>query len=149
MNNLVTILSRFRLGKVAVMGDIAAMYHQVKVPEKEQDSLRFLWRDSDKEDVADYVMTVHLFGKTDSPCVANWALRKSVEDASEKIKEAVENHFYMDDFLDSCDTVEESLVLIEVLGEKSFKLTKWISNSTEVLLQLPHTKVKDSQYGSR
>ena len=40
------------------------------------------------------------------------------------------------------EAVELSLELIKVLNEKSFKLTKWISNSTEVLLQLPRTEVK-------
>ena len=45
LNNLVTVLSRFRRGQVAVISDIEKMYHQVLVPKEDQDSLRFLWRD--------------------------------------------------------------------------------------------------------
>ena len=41
LNQLVGILLRFRTGRVAVAGDIRAMFHQVRVPEKDRDSLRF------------------------------------------------------------------------------------------------------------
>ena len=42
-NNLVGVLTRFRLHSVAFMGDIEAMFHQVKVEPSDQDVLLFLW----------------------------------------------------------------------------------------------------------
>jgi hypothetical protein len=43
MNNLVGVLLRFREDYVAVMSDVEAMFHQVKVPHDDCDVLRFLW----------------------------------------------------------------------------------------------------------
>ena len=46
LNSLVGILLRFREGQHAIIGDIEAMYHQVKVLKEDADSLRFLWREN-------------------------------------------------------------------------------------------------------
>lgn len=42
-NNLVSVLLRFRTENVAVVGDIEAMFHQVRVTPSDRDALRFLW----------------------------------------------------------------------------------------------------------
>ena len=44
LNNLVGIFMRFREEKVALSGDIKAMFNQVAVPEADQSALRFLCR---------------------------------------------------------------------------------------------------------
>lgn len=67
-NSLVGVLFRFRQEKVALVGDIKSMFHQVKVPPEDQDSLRFLWW-SGSFDIYTY-----------SPCSANFALLRTAED---------------------------------------------------------------------
>ena len=42
-NSLVGVLLRFREEKIALVGDIESMFHQVKVNEGYRDLLRFLW----------------------------------------------------------------------------------------------------------
>ncbi|KAA3673840.1 uncharacterized protein DEA37_0010855 [Paragonimus westermani] len=42
-NSLTGVLLRFRQEKIAVVVDIEAMFHQVRVPGKDRDTLRFLW----------------------------------------------------------------------------------------------------------
>ena len=42
-NRLLGVLMRFREDQVALMGDIEAMFHQVKVSPEDRDALRFLW----------------------------------------------------------------------------------------------------------
>ena len=53
-------------------------------------------------------MTVHLFGKNDSTCVANYGIKKCAKDQSNnfdaKAIECVEKDFYMDDFLKPSDS---------------------------------------------
>ena len=42
-NSLIGVLNRFRLGKVAFMADVQAMFYQVTVAQQDRDVLRFLW----------------------------------------------------------------------------------------------------------
>ena len=64
-----------------IVADIESMFHQVKVREQDQDSLRFLWWDGGTDEHPDeYVMTVHIFGATDSPCAANSMLKRTADD---------------------------------------------------------------------
>ena len=43
LNNLVSIVIRFRLGQFVVTSDIKQMFHQVRVREEDRDALRFMW----------------------------------------------------------------------------------------------------------
>ena len=90
------------------------MFHQIKIMPEDQDSLRFLWWPNDtKEEPEEYVMTVHIFGATDSPCAANSALKKTAEDneASFDLEttRTVKKNFYVDDLLKSLNTTERAV----------------------------------------
>lgn len=72
-SSLFGVLTRFRQEPVACMGDIQAMFYQVKVAEEDRDFLRFLWwpdGDLSKEPTG-YRMTVHVFGAVSSPSCAS------------------------------------------------------------------------------
>lgn len=106
LNSLVGILLRFRSGKNGIMADVEQTLCQVRVCEEDRDSLYFLWRDLDETRPPDeYQMTVHVFGAVDSPCCANYALKRTALDQSENFSEeavqAVLCNFYMDDLLSS------------------------------------------------
>lgn len=79
---LLGVLLRYREDLVAVMGDIQAMFHQVKVAEEDRDFLRFLWWQNGDfaREVSVFRMTVHLFGAVSSPSCAAFALRKTADD---------------------------------------------------------------------
>ena len=145
LNNLTDVLTKFRTGKYAVTGDIEKMFHQIKVNEKDVDALRFVWRDNPTEEISDHVMVRHLFGKVDSPCIANWALKKSAEQSSQEIQSAINNNFYMDDFLKSMSNETDLIKLvggvIATLKTCSFRLSKFVSNSIKVLKHLPATEI--------
>ena len=63
-NKVVGLLLRFREDPVALMADVEAMYHQLKVHPDDVDVLRFLWYpDCDlTREPEEYNMAVHLFG---------------------------------------------------------------------------------------
>ena len=84
-NQLVGVLLRFRVGPVAFIADIQAMFFQLKVPEKQRSFLRFVWWNEGNLDseITDHEMCVHLFGAVSSLSSSNYALRKAaVENSS-------------------------------------------------------------------
>jgi hypothetical protein len=83
------------------------MFYCFYVHPEHRSLLRFLWfKDNNpKKEIIEYEMTVHTFGNTCSPAVANFCLRRTTPDG-EKIfgsagKEFVNNNFYIDDGLTS------------------------------------------------
>ena len=152
-NKLLGVLLRFREKPYVIVADVEAMYHQVRVTPAHRDVLRFLWFDGD--DVVTYRMCVHVFGGVWSASVANYAIKRAAEDHRDafdkQVTDAVTQNFYVDDLLQSTDTVHEAVQMAaklrELLSLRGFNLTKWMSNSREVLQSIPaehHTKtVKD------
>ncbi|XP_064622573.1 uncharacterized protein LOC135484816 [Lineus longissimus] len=147
MNKLIGVLMRFRECPVAVMGYIQEMFHMVKVKPEFRDALRFLfWKDGDpKKKPQVYRMTVHLFGGVWSPSCCSYALRRTAEDHKDEFHpdtiETVLQDFYADDCLKSVPGVDVAVKLVEelrtLLQLGGFRLTKWSSNSKEVLLSIP------------
>ena len=132
LNSLIGIILRFREGQYAIIGDIEAMYYDIKVLKEDIDSLRFLWREKFNTSIDEYIMCVHIFGKVDSPCCGNWALKRTAVDNKPKfslraIGEDMLEHFYMDDYLDSFPGLEEVIKVtaevVQLLTLGGFKYT--------------------------
>lgn len=148
LQNLLGILLRFREEAIALVADIAQMFHQIKIRTEDQAALSFWWRDMDVTRPPDmYRMQVAIFGSKSSPAIANYVLRKTADDgctgttASQKAVEAVKNSFYMDDFVKSESNTEAAKAIQEevtsLLASGGFRLTKWLSNSEDVLNNIP------------
>lgn len=146
-NTLLGVLLRFRQEPVAVMGDIEGMFHQVRIPKHDVDFLRFLWwPDGDtNQPLAEYRMTVHLFGAVSSPSCANFALKRTADDNEGKCStdalNTIRQNFYVDDCLKSVPNEGQAIRLVKELRSVcttgGFKLTKWTSNSRAVLASVP------------
>lgn len=117
-NKLLGVLTRFREQQIAVTADIEAMFHQVRVPAKDRDVLRFLWwPDGDLTVPPDvYRMTVHLFGGVWSPSCADFALRRTADEYRDDFDvetiQTVKDNFYVDDCLKSTDSEEKAIQLV-------------------------------------
>ena len=146
-NSLMGVLLRFRQEKIAIMGDIATMFYQVQVPRSDRDCLRFFWwpnADLENDSVA-YRLRVHPSGAVSSPSCASFALKQTAKDNSELYGEAscevVKKCFYVDDCLVAVSQEQEAAHLIKsttaLCREGGFHLTKWLSNSHEVLQTVP------------
>ena len=80
LNSLVTVLLRLRNGKYSISADIEKMFLQIFVTQNERNYLRFLWRDNPSLAIDEYQMNVHIFGKNDTPCIANFSLKQCAKD---------------------------------------------------------------------
>ena len=75
------------------MGDIKEMYHQIFVLPKDRDALRFFWRKFSTDPIEDSRMSVYIFGKIDSPCIANWVVKKELKTKQRVIPKKQLNNF--------------------------------------------------------
>lgn len=146
-NSLVGVLLRFRERPVATMGDVEAMFHQVRVTPKHRDVLRFLfWKDGViGGEIQVYRMTVHLFGGIWSPSCASYALRRTADDNSAdfapEIVTTVKRDTYVDDNVSSHDLTEDAIKTVqgvtELVARGGFHMRGWCSNDKTVLKNLP------------
>lgn len=146
-NSLIGLLCRFRKESIAVVCDIEQMFHQFKVNTEHRNYLKFLWfEDGDLTRVpVEYRMSVHLFGAVSSPGCANFGLKQLANDYEadfgQEVANFIKRDFYVDDGLKSLSSVEEAISLIkgsiEMCSKRGIRLHKLLSNSKEVLAQMP------------
>ncbi|XP_068238416.1 uncharacterized protein [Palaemon carinicauda] len=146
-NSLTGVLIRFRQEVYAFIGDIEAMFFQIKIPPENQDYVRFLWWPNGdiNRPLEEFRMALHIFGAISSPSIANTALKATADKADEKYDSTVGNtirhNFYVDECLKSCADVPTAVKLVKDLvsatSEGGFRLTKFDSNSSDVLKALP------------
>jgi hypothetical protein len=90
-NRLLGVMLRWRRESIAMMADIESMFYRVRVQKEDCDMLRYLWWPNGNlnEEPVDYRMLVHIFGSLSSPSCANFALRKTALNSSQKYGEEV------------------------------------------------------------
>ncbi|XP_036346930.1 uncharacterized protein LOC118756269, partial [Rhagoletis pomonella] len=145
LNSLVEVLLSFRVGRVAVCGDVAEMFHQINIRESDMHAQRFLWWDeADKpQQPSVYVMRALTFGVNCAPCIAHFIRDNNAEQFRHEFPravEAVQRYHYVDDFIDSERDEETALELAKqvkrINANAGFEVRNWVSNSHKVLQQL-------------
>ena len=100
----------------------------------------FHWRECHSKTISDYQMTTHLFGKIDSPCCSNFALKRSVLDKADVLNPSsvtsVDIDFYMSHSSIKYLANVTTFVASSLTGA-SFRLTKFTSNS-QAIIDLGH-----------
>ena len=138
LNSLIGILIRFRQERIAVVGDVEAMYHRVQVYDEDQQFLRFLWwKDGNIHGpIEEFCMKVQVFGSGPSGFCANTALRRCADDGigrfPEHVIKSVHTNFYVNDLLMSLsDDKSADFVnaISRLLAEGGFRLHKWMVQS--------------------
>ncbi|XP_062710849.1 uncharacterized protein LOC134288933 [Aedes albopictus] len=147
LTSLFAVLLRFRQRPIAVCGDIREMFHQVRIIPQDKQSQRFLYRDHHEQTPQVFVMDVATFGATCLPCSAQYVKNTNAKEFASKFpraSEAIVKAHYVDDYLDSVDSIDEAVQLVEdvklVHAQGGFEIRNFSSNSAEVLQRLGETK---------
>lgn len=137
------VMYRFRSRRYAIAGDIKEMYHRFKIRPEDQLAQLFLYREEPNEEPTIFVMCSATFGSACSPCSAHYIKNLNAMDYQAEYPNAVEaiiKGHYVDDFLDSRDTIEEVVQLAEdvkfVHRQGGFEIRNFVSNSAEVRARL-------------
>ncbi|XP_058817796.1 uncharacterized protein LOC131681103 [Topomyia yanbarensis] len=155
--SLAAVLFRFREGSIAVSADVKEMFHQVQIRTADRHSQRFLWRENPSKPPEIYLMNVATFGATCSSCSAQYIKNKNAQEFNEKFPKAAEavlKGHYVDDYVDSFNTIEEAreiaLQVKWIQSKAGFDLRNWLSNSPElnaVLGGSTNAMIKDLMLG--
>lgn len=139
--SLLGILMRFRQHKYAVKSDLRDMFLKIKIIKQDQDAQRFLWRGKDRNiEPKECIMTSMFFGSKSSPCTALYIKNENAKTFSDRYPKAVKrvlNSFYMDDYLDSFETIQEAISIVnqvkEINSYATWEMHSWASNSSEIM----------------
>ena len=150
INSLIGVLMRFCKERMVLVADAEAMFYQVFVKPCHIDALRVLWWPNEEigQEPVVYRRLVPIFGAKSSPTCANFALKQMAAEFGHlfepNMSEIANKHFYVDDCLVSLPSVAEAVTaqtqLCDLLSKRGFCLKKWLSNSSEVLDQIPETE---------
>ncbi|XP_068144181.1 uncharacterized protein [Drosophila tropicalis] len=102
--------------------------------------------------VETFQLNVLTFGATCSPCIAHYVRdlnAKKHADEFPAAAKAIQSSHYVDDYIDSCHSEEETITLAkevtEVHARGGFHMRKWCSNSKRVLAALCDTTTYDEK----
>ena len=125
---------------VVLTADISEMFLQIGLRVEDRPYHRFLWPDfvaSKEPDV--YEFRQLLFGNAASPFCSQCVLHYHAQAHRTEFPEAAESandSMYVDDLLDSSETVQSTQQLqhqlTDMLSMAGFNLHKWVSNEPEV-----------------
>lgn len=147
--DLFDALVRFSNYAVVFTADISKMYRCVWVHPDDRIHQKIIWRPTPDSTVAEYELNTVTYGTAPASFLATRCLKRVAEMISTDhpvAAAAIEGHFYMDDLLTGCDTVEEADQLRRTIHDNlaavGFQLRKYQTNSPELLATIPAEMVE-------
>ena len=136
LNDLCSILLKFRVPTFAFATDIEKAFLHVKLDKADIDYTRFLWlSDVTKPtgELATYRFKVVPFGTTSSPFMLNATLDLHLSKFSSPVASDMKANLYVDNLLSGCNSEDEVIDYYEqarhIMGEARFNLRSWSTNS--------------------
>jgi len=142
LNDLCSIMLRFRLHKYGVCTDIEKAFLHVHLNEKDRDYTRFLWpanpSDSNCE-LLTYRFKVVPFGAFCSPFMLNAMLLFHLSQFTTDTSKDMLRNLYVDNIVTGCDS-EKSAMMYYTMARSmmcgaNFNLRSWASNSSKLMEQ--------------
>ena len=150
-SDLISVIMRFRVHKIVFTADITKMYRQVLLHPDDTCFQRIFWRSNFNDPIKTYELTTVAFGTASAPFLATRCLIALAEFCGNKFpitKSVLKRDFYVDDVLTGADTIEKASEiqqqLQQILVGGGFKLSKWCSNSKELLSEIPENERENS-----
>ena len=141
LKSLLGVLMRHREFYYAVKGDYKDMYLVIKIRKEDQDAQRFLYRGSDRSRPPDeFIIERVFFGGNAAPTTAMFIKNANAERYRKVYPDTVKsihNNCYVDDYLESCVSIEEVRErveqVIEINASAGWRMHGWASNEISVL----------------
>ena len=137
LNDLVTLLMRFRTNDHVLLADIEKAFLQIYLKnEEDRDRFCFLWETDDG--VKMYRFRTILFGLNCSPFILNHIIQLHLQKFSGAVAAtALKESLYVDNFIFSTSDEEKLLDIyseaIQIMKEGGFNLRSWMSNNSSLV----------------
>nr|XP_012152116.1 PREDICTED: uncharacterized protein LOC105664028 [Megachile rotundata] len=139
-DDLFTILVRFRKHSFVLSADIAKMYRQILVNERDRAFQLILWRSDINTPMKYYELNTVTYGTASAPFLATRCLQQLSDELGEKdpiTSYVIRHDFYVDDLLTGTDSVDDAIRLktnlSNTLSSAGFELRKWASNDLRLV----------------
>lgn len=150
LNDLCSIILRFRNHTFAFATDIEKAFLHVKLHESDQDSARFLWISdlaNPSGDLLIYRFKVVPFGTSSSPFMLNATLDLHLKKFSSPVAEDMKANFYVDNLISGCDSEQQAINYYEqsrsIMCKANFNLRSWSTNSPKLHVITKEQKTND------
>ena len=150
LNNLCSILLRFRLHAFALSTDIEKAFLHVKLHSADRNFTRFLWPsnpESPDPEFQTYRFTVVPFGASSSPFMLGAVLDLHLSKSPHPVAADMRNNVYVDNILSGCSTEEELLAYYsksrDLMNQAKFNLRSWSTNSKQLQEVTKQDKTSD------
>ena len=137
---ITTVLTRWRLYKIAFTADIVKMLRQILLHPDDQHWLSILWRASPDRPIDIFQLLTVTYDTVYAPYQAIRVVLQLADDEAERFPLAAEilrNNLYVDDALAAADTVEEAVEkkkqLCGIVAAAGLDLDKWAANDPALL----------------
>ena len=143
--DLAEVLVGFREKKIALTGDISAMFLNIGLKKEDRNFVRFLWREPGcKGKIRVFRFKVLPFGLNCSPYLAIKTVKhhlSKIGTVHSRTLNEVDKQTYVDDYCGSSNSVAEAIKLRQditrIMDMGGFHFQKWLSNSPEVMGSIP------------
>ncbi|XP_008188328.1 uncharacterized protein LOC103310788 [Acyrthosiphon pisum] len=142
--DIVDVLTRFRVPKLVFTADICKMYRQILVLPEYRTLQHVFWRSSPLEKLVEYELDTVTYGTNCAPFLALRVLKAiAFNDCTDydDVRDALLNQTYVDDVCAGADSTTDILKfqsdLISILSRAGLELKKWSSNEPDVLEAVP------------
>ena len=152
IGDLSTILTRFRLQRVAVTADIEKAFLQITLAPEDRDATRFFWlRNINQPDgpMDTYRFKSLLFGATSSPFVLHATIQQHLMSNNTAVSQLLLSSLYVDNALVSVNTPAQATTFYQqataLLSSGGFKLRMWASNDPTLQSMFAQDGVADTK----
>lgn len=120
----------------AALGDIKKLHNSEWLEEREVHLHKFLWRDTEEEEIGEYAITRVNIGDCPIECIAQLAMRETARLAKlahlKEERRVLEEDSYVDDILTSHNDQERLTTIMngleEILTAVGFALKPWVQS---------------------
>ena len=139
LNDMYSILLRFRTHKYAISADIEKAFLQITLHEDDRNFTRFYWLNDPSDPMSKldvYRFKTVLFGAVSSPFILYATLHHHLHQHNSRLSCDILHNLYVDNILSGCssetDTIQYYHNARTLLSEARFNLRAWVTNSPQL-----------------